>query len=220
MKRESRSCTLHTLKAFIKVFCLHYKAQDKGNTAAGVLFVKFLLQKHLKFVLVMCKYFWLWAQPRQHIVRSNAATAFNKQGYSGDTWLTLMLDSFSTSLSLSPPPLFAGLMSTGQFECLNFIPGDTISQPASDGRTGCRDGLLTSSEMKFTIISGQWSQKRKNRLAKGYSVRVSAPRAQLCFPTSGMKSVGCSVLPGSICSSDSGSLFCRECPCLCSTQIC
>ncbi|TMS04377.1 hypothetical protein E3U43_009534 [Larimichthys crocea] len=37
----------------------------------------------------------------------------------------------------------------------DIIPGDTISQPVSDGRTGCRDVLLMSGEMKFTIISGQ-----------------------------------------------------------------
>lgn len=44
---------------------------------------------------------------------------------------------------------------------LYLIPGDSISQPASDGRTdGREDVLLMSGEMKFTVISRQPCQER------------------------------------------------------------
>lgn len=60
---------------------------------------------------------------------------------------------------------------------LNFIPGDIVSQAASDGTTGCKDVLLMSSEMKFTIISEPAELEEKERLDKGYSTRLSAPTA-------------------------------------------
>lgn len=80
---------------------------------------------------------------------------------------------------------------------LNFVPGDTVSQPASHGRTGCND-VSFNELLKWNSTS----------LADS-DARVSAPWAHLCFPTAGMESVGCSASPGSFCCSDSGSL-CAE----------
>lgn len=83
-----------------------------------------------------------------------------------------------------------GLTCTGQFEFLLIpFPGYTISPPASDGRTRCKGVFLMSSEIKFSIISGQWSQKRKRSRIRA-TTRESL-HLQLSFPTTGMKIVGC-----------------------------
>lgn len=61
---------------------------------------------------------------------------------------------------------------------LNFLPGDTHHQPVSDGRTCCRDILLMSSQMKFTIISGQLSHTRRKGWIRA-TAWESAPTALL-----------------------------------------
>lgn len=90
---------------------------------------------------------------------------------------------------------------------LNFIPGDAVSQPASDGRTGWKDVHLMSSGMKLAIISRQWSGKRNRDWIR--ATAWESRHLQLCFPTSGMKIVVCSVSQSGVCSSHSGSL-CAE----------
>lgn len=101
---------------------------------------------------------------------------------------------------------------------LNLIPGDTISQPALDGRTdGCKDVLLMSSEMKFTIISGQRSQKRKRGWIRATAFD-SEPTALL--PHYWNENCCLQSLTEQHLFFTKALFVCRERPCLCLMQTC